>query len=234
MSHEEGFIVDKDLNGYTMYEGNLEYTEVDYFYDKPDVTDDEEFAQVMNFFYDHDIYPEEFVLDKIVKYDGQYFSVIEKSGKKYSIVTADANLEDFAIVPISYDQIPGVSLSGDGSISEVEDFTIIKGKVVVNFYARPFCPDAHSFDSHIGDRCAGNSYVKVYDIVYNIFTKTDGNGEVSYTREINDDEEEVLFQVIPNEGYVLGEIKVTDSQGKTVTFQNNKFVIVSPKNEKNP
>lgn len=58
-------------------------------------------------------------------------------------------------------------------------------------------------------------------------TKTDGNGEITFERKTNGDEDIIEFEVKPNEGYVLGEIKVTDSEGNTIIFTDYKFIMPS-------
>lgn len=63
------------------------------------------------------------------------------------------------------------------------------------------------------------------DIVYTITTKTDGNGTVTPSAETEHSGNEVTFVVTPNEGFELKEVKVTDSNGNTITFTDYKFTM---------
>ncbi len=63
------------------------------------------------------------------------------------------------------------------------------------------------------------------DIVYTITTKTDGNGTITPSAETEHSGNEVTFIVTPNEGFELKEVKVTDSNGNTITFTDYKFTM---------
>ncbi len=62
---------------------------------------------------------------------------------------------------------------------------------------------------------------------YLVETKTDGNGEVKASRVRANDGDAIEFTVTPKEGYVLGEVKVTDSNGNVVIFTDYKFTMPS-------
>lgn len=63
--------------------------------------------------------------------------------------------------------------------------------------------------------------------IYNIKTKTDGNGIVETSKVQANNGEEVLFKITPNEGYVLSEVKVTDINGNVLVFTSNTFTMPS-------
>ena len=63
------------------------------------------------------------------------------------------------------------------------------------------------------------------DISYIIETKTDGNGTVKASKSTSNGGEEIAFEITPNKGYVLSEVKVTDSEGNIVTFTDYKFTM---------
>ncbi len=65
-------------------------------------------------------------------------------------------------------------------------------------------------------------YTEVY-YIYKVETKTDGNGSIDYKRYADGNNEYVEFTVTPKEGYVLGEVKVTDANGNIVKFTDYKF-----------
>ncbi len=69
------------------------------------------------------------------------------------------------------------------------------------------------------------SNVTYFSQVFNVTTKTDGNGEISIEKIKVPSGEAVKFTVTPKEGYVLNAVKVIDSKGNVVTFKNNTFVM---------
>ncbi len=69
--------------------------------------------------------------------------------------------------------------------------------------------------------------VVYYEMPYDIFVKTDGNGKVTANREKAAYGEVVRFTIEPKEGYVLGVVKVTDATGKVVTFTDYTFTMPS-------
>ena len=94
--------------------------------------------------------------------------------------------------------------------------------------------------------CAMYSNVgfQYYEYPFIVMKKTDGNGNLVVSKEKEIDEgEEVEFTITPSEGYVLGEIKITDMYGNKVDYSDNKFIMPSSdvvievifvKEEKNP
>lgn len=84
--------------------------------------------------------------------------------------------------------------------------------------------------------------VQKYILNYGVTTKTDGNGKIKVNESfsIND---QVLFEIIPNKGYKVDKVVVTDSSGNVLTFHENTFTMPSTdvkieatfvKEEKNP
>ena len=71
--------------------------------------------------------------------------------------------------------------------------------------------------------CVSNH--QVYYLVRNIETKvTKGKGTVTAIKSSKPGEP-VTFTVTPAEGYVLGEVRVTDVNGKTIVFKQNTFTM---------
>ena len=90
------------------------------------------------------------------------------------------------------------------------------------------CMTAYHPDSYQPGPCGGfNAVVAIYDTIYNVTTKTDGNGEVKVSSNSNFEGDGVTFEIIPKEGYVLSEVKVTDANGNVVTFKDYKFTMPS-------
>lgn len=69
--------------------------------------------------------------------------------------------------------------------------------------------------------------ISANDLEYQVETKTDGHGQITPSKSTADDGEEITFTITPDKGYVLKEIKVTDADGNTVTFTENKFTMPS-------
>ena len=63
------------------------------------------------------------------------------------------------------------------------------------------------------------------DIIYNIVTKTDGNGTVVASASTARGDENITFIVTPNKGYKLDYIAVTDDNGNTIIFEDYKFTM---------
>ena len=98
-----------------------------------------------------------------------------------------------------------------------------------------------TFMTTIGDLCAVNrgcsGFVKfgagirpvltvaAEDVSYIIKTKTDGNGEIKVSKSASNGGETIKFEITPKKGYVLGEVKVTDSSGKAVVFNDYTFTM---------
>lgn len=67
---------------------------------------------------------------------------------------------------------------------------------------------------------------KVYYIPLNISTKVEGKGKIEVVNSARNGEE-VTFKITPEEGYVLGVVKVTDANGNVLTFTSNTFTMPS-------
>lgn len=64
-----------------------------------------------------------------------------------------------------------------------------------------------------------------FSIIHKVETKTDGNGIVEATKVEANWGDEVKFTITPNPGFVLSEVKVTDSEGNVVIFTDNTFTM---------
>ena len=67
--------------------------------------------------------------------------------------------------------------------------------------------------------------INTADINFVIETKTDGNGTVESEKVTAAEGEVIKFTVTPNDGYVLGEVRVTDALGNVVVFKDNTFTM---------
>lgn len=94
------------------------------------------------------------------------------------------------------------------------------------------------FIDTLGDLCTGDYCfysmgagvrpvvtISTEDVTYNIETKTDGNGNINISKNKAESGVKIEFIVIPNDGYELNEIKITDSYGNTILFDDNAFIM---------
>ena len=66
----------------------------------------------------------------------------------------------------------------------------------------------------------------VYYIPLTIQTKVEGKGKIEVVESARNGEQ-VTFKITPEEGYVLGVVKVTDADGNVLTFTSNTFTMPS-------
>ncbi len=222
-SNFEKFIIKDDLSSYEEVSNFNGYTRV--FIESPYINylDSEETEDLYDYLEDNHI-----DLDTLSSFNvliGDYYYILTNSNGeiKPNIIMVDKNLEDYDLIPINNDGIYDGSNDGLYYIDFVEN----NGKLVLIFQYSGWCPGAHSALERFGSVCDTNSYVQIYKPVYNIYTKTDGNGEIEVSQGTADTGEGVTFEIIPNEGYTLGEVKVTDANGNVIKFTDYKFTMPS-------
>ena len=66
----------------------------------------------------------------------------------------------------------------------------------------------------------------VYYVPLTIQTKVEGKGKIEVVESARNGEQ-VTFKITPEEGYVLGVVKVTDADGNVLTFTSNTFTMPS-------
>lgn len=90
-----------------------------------------------------------------------------------------------------------------------------------------YCPIAPHFstEGEVIMKCYKH-WQKVYYIPLNISTKVEGKGKIEVVNSARNGEE-VTFKITPEEGYVLGVVKVTDANGNVLTFTSNTFTMPS-------
>lgn len=145
---------------------------------------------------------------------GQYYVgagyVIEDGVTHAFVEIFDSNLNSLQIVNINEEINKNIA----EGLSVVKDITLTdKG-----FYANGVFKD--------GPNDIEEGFTFEFLLYYDIETKTDGNGSVEVVNTSKADEE-INFVVTPEEGYVLGEVKVTDSAGNVVIFKDNTFTMPS-------
>lgn len=90
-----------------------------------------------------------------------------------------------------------------------------------------YCPIApHSSTRTAPEIKCYKHWQKVYYIPLNISTKVEGKGKIEVVNSARNGEE-VTFKITPEEGYVLGVVKVTDADGNVLTFTSNTFTMPS-------
>ena len=65
------------------------------------------------------------------------------------------------------------------------------------------------------------------DFMYEITTKVNGKGTITTSQNEATANTEITFTVTPEDGYVLGEVKVTDADGNTIEFTDYTFTMPS-------
>ncbi len=159
---------------------------------------------------------------------GNYYYTYTKGNKeiKPNLIMIDKDYEDYELKSIlNKDFYDGSKVEEDRL--EVTDLYEYDGKVIAVLEYNGMCITAQNASERYGDGCTTNTYIQIYKPIYNVYTKTDGNGEVKASQNTADTGEGITFEVIPNKGYVLSEVKVTDSEGNVVTFTDYKFTMPS-------
>ena len=180
------------------------------------------------------------MIPHIAKYNSNYELLWDKEYEDYYGLDKLLSFND-DIYLLSYDQSQFIEnsteksgllkMDKDGNIlgkvipdTSIDGVAIDKDNILVSSGTYRYCLDANVFE--IPDECMSSIYHKVYSLEYKIETKTDGNGEIKAIQNSKPGVG-ITFEVIPKKGYVLSEVKVTDSEGNTVTFTDNKFTMPS-------
>lgn len=62
-------------------------------------------------------------------------------------------------------------------------------------------------------------------VEFNVYTEDDGNGKVVSSTNTATKGDIISFETIPNDGYVLKDVTITDSLGNEIIYTDNKFVM---------
>jgi len=146
--------------------------------------------------------------------------IFSTEGNILNMIFFDKDVTDYEIVPIFNSKIHKGENYYIGFVRNINDLLVVGIEndycLLSNYSASDYFPS-----------CGGNVYIQIYDIDYEIFTKTDGNGTIKASTNVSYNGESVTFEITPKEGYVLGEVRVTDANGKTVVFKDYKFTMPS-------
>lgn len=113
-----------------------------------------------------------------------------------------------------------------GLINTSNGFIIVSSTVPYDYFITDNSSVVEAEDNQIAGRGLGGQILfEEYGFKYIIETKTDGNGTIDSRKTTVNGGEEVEFIVSPKEGYVLGAVKVTDTDGNIVTFTDYKFTM---------
>lgn len=117
------------------------------------------------------------------------------------------------IYDTSFNLLQSINLNDEYGLDKTEDMSIIKSitKTAKGFMVNGFINNT--------------AIVSEYELPYNIFTKTDGNGQITATKSSAHRNEEVEFEVVPNVGYSVKEVRVEASDGNSIVFSSNKFIM---------
>ena len=160
--------------------------------------------------------------------NGYYYTTTNNydSEIKANIIYANEDLTEYDLIPINNSNLYNGANAPDDRI-KIVDIAPKNGSLYLSFRYSEGCELAYNPTERFGGNCEDDTYVQVYKLIYKVETRTDGNGEIKVSGNIANEEDEVTFEVIPNKGYVLSEVKVTDAEGNTVTFTDNKFTMPS-------
>ena len=100
----------------------------------------------------------------------------------------------------------------------------LTGFVVTNVENK--CEDSGSAGYSGNFNYCASSNNETYYLNYNIKTEVTGKGNIEVINTSKNGAS-VTFVVTPEEGYVLGTVKVTDKNGNVVTFTDNTFTMPS-------
>ncbi len=187
-------------------------------------------------------------MDNYQEYDEYYpcfdkgIEILSDYFENYIVVTANSPSSSYIYILDKEGNIK-VDLSKDLASSELRPFRLKTNKHSLAIYLDSCfswgCPESgykENPDEYWKDSRYDADYIYseypysqflYYELPYIVKTKTDGNGTVEADHVDAEDGIEVKFTVKPKEGYVLGEVKVTDQNGNIITFTDYTFTMPS-------
>ena len=191
---------------------------------------------------------ESFNMDNYQEYDEYYpcfdkgIEILSDYFENYIVVTANSPSSSYIYILDKEGNIK-VDLSKDLASSELRPFRLKTNNHSLAIYLDSCfswgCPESvykENPDEYWKDSRYDADYIYseypysqilYYELPYIVKTKTDGNGTVEADHIDAEDGIEVKFTVKPKEGYVLGEVKVTDQNGNIITFTDYTFTMPS-------
>ncbi|MBR6949996.1 MAG: hypothetical protein IKH54_07425 [Bacilli bacterium] len=104
----------------------------------------------------------------------------------------------------------------------------------MDFYDQLFVLSTGDLCAYNINLCGGASYIAGLrpivtfskdDIGYNIKTKTDNNGSIKVS-EYALESESIVFEIVPDDGYSISKLVITDSKGNKIEYDKNyKFIM---------
>lgn len=146
------------------------------------------------------------------------------------------------------DEAPTVSIKGDELVFNLPDVGVTETTTTTTFVRGKYDLDGNKMwkvdytdkeviriDNLLGgvvvagyntDEGAGYTIGYEYEL-FEVTTKTDGNGTITANKVEGAEGEEVEFTVTPKEGYTLKKVVVTNEFGQTIEFTDYKFTLPS-------
>ncbi len=221
------FVVKKDLSSYETVDGLANYDQVNISNPYFNYLPRNENNTLYNYLKENKI--DEFTLsgNSILVGNYYYTYTYDSTGEiKPNLIMVDKEMEDYNVISVNNKDFYDGSLIKPDTLN-ITGIANYDGKVLLTLRYNGECILAQSPSKRFGDGCNDDTYVQIYKPYYNISTKTDGRGEIKVSQNNADVGEGITFEIIPEEGYVLGEVKVTDSEGNVVTFTDYKFTMPS-------
>lgn len=209
---------DINLNEFTVItEDEYEKEFYNYYNEvREDSISEEEYQKFISYiFKELNISNDELFIDYAIESNNQYYTITEKEGNILSIVYTDKEFTELKIMNIKNDEIKINRPFGNADIYANKNGISVLISTISN------CPV-----SIIQYDCSPNVIFQTYTPIYNIETKTDGNGTIKVLSTAKSGEG-ITFEITPKEGYVLGVVKVTDKDGNVLTFTDYKFTMPS-------
>ena len=222
------YVYNKDLSDYKEITKEEYYSIEDEYYNiKPkNVISDKEYEKFINYLESElGNLNKRLFINYAIEYNNQYYTVIINEGNIVSLVYADKDLTDFGLVSLKNDDfLTDELISRTFLLSNSNGITLLS--TIGDYCAEANTIDYYPLYQNSYESCGANIIFQTYTPIYNIETKTDGNGTIKVLSTAKSGEG-VTFEITPKEGYVLGVVKVTDKDGNVLTFTDYKFTMPS-------
>ena len=170
----------------------------------------------------------------LVKLDKNYKKVWEKVFNNYftfnGIAVNSSNM--YVLGAVGQEVGTLLVLDAEGTmVDKIEEKTAVNNVIarddILLLNSGTVCVSYVSFVYHDYNGCQSDIRHRVYRMIYDIETKVSkGKGKVEVVPHSRKGEG-ITFKVSPGEGYVLGEVTVTDANGNTVKFHDYTFTMPS-------
>ena len=150
-----------------------------------------------------------------IEYKNQYYTIVSNEGNILSLIYTDKDFTELGII-----NLKNKDINIQYGFENAKIYATEKG---ISVLAKTY-NTCEAAVEQIG--CSQNIIYQEYSLTYDIKNQTDGNGTIKVLGASKAGEP-VTFNITPEEGYVLGVVKVTDKDGNVLTFTDYKFTMPS-------